>query len=319
MEQTNPIEIEGHSIERIDYRGQPVVTFRMVDELHERPEGTAGRAFRYNKDRLIEGEDFFNAPFDEWCKVLPRQISSISKNHAPMIFLTQFGYLLLVKTLTDDLAWKVQRALTNSYFMAGGAGLDGRAVGRAWNRELRLSMEEQRKFIKAVRIEADRIRKGRGSIESLAGMPMIQAAVRDMLENDPKPRFDGPEAGGNAKALINWLDLLVTECLSDTATFNRGYGLRFEPSLNGSGELEAITFLASTRELYAALIRLSRNSEIDFPFKSVRHLGAKQNYPVDVFQAAGWGFKRNLKHIRGIGLHRFAKRISQGVSRELTE
>jgi hypothetical protein len=214
--------------------------------------------------------------------------------------------------------------LIKSYFIAKGAGLDGRAVSgisgeRAWNRELRLSMEEQRKFIKVVRGEADRIRKGRGSIESLAGMPMIQAAVRDMLENDPKPRFDGPEAGGNAKALINWLDLLVTECLSDTATFNRGYGLRFEPSLNGSGELEAITFLASTRELYAALIRLSRNSEIDFPFKSVRHLGAKQNYPVDVFQAAGWGFKRNLKHIRGIGLHRFTKGISQGVSRELTE
>ncbi|EEX0080363.1 ORF6N domain-containing protein, partial [Salmonella enterica] len=33
-----------------------------------------------------------------------------------IIFLTESGYLMLVKSFTDDLAWKVQRELVNNYF-----------------------------------------------------------------------------------------------------------------------------------------------------------------------------------------------------------
>lgn len=324
MKQNNLVEIEGHSIERIAYQGQPVITLPMVDELHERPEGTARKGFNRNKDRFIETEDFFNVPWAAWSSLNVRETDGQKGGrHAPMTFLTQSGYLLIVKTFTDDRAWRVQRALINSYFTARDAGLHGPgknrvSEGRAWKRELRLSMEEQRKFMKVVRSEADRIRKGRGALESLAGMPIIQAAVRDMLENDPKPRPADPAAGTNAKALIDCLDLLVTEYLSGPDIFRQEYGLRFDPVFDGAGNVESITFLASTRGLHLALMRLSRHFEIDCPFKSARHLGAKQNFPVDVFRAAGWDFKRNIKHIRGTGLHRFRKRLHRKGAAELT-
>ncbi|OSM07623.1 hypothetical protein MAIT1_05002 [Magnetofaba australis IT-1] len=34
------------------------------------------------------------------------------------MLLTQSGYLMLVKSFTDDLAWRVQRELVNRYFHA---------------------------------------------------------------------------------------------------------------------------------------------------------------------------------------------------------
>jgi len=68
-------------------------------------EGTAGRNFRDNRKHFIEGEDYF------------RRNSSQAKSEfgivAPngLVLVTEQGYLMLVKSFTDDLAWKVQRRL----------------------------------------------------------------------------------------------------------------------------------------------------------------------------------------------------------------
>ena len=43
-------------IEKV-YKGQRVVTFKDIDLVHQRPEGTASRNFREHKSRFIEGED----------------------------------------------------------------------------------------------------------------------------------------------------------------------------------------------------------------------------------------------------------------------
>ena len=113
------IEIAGETteIEVKEYRGQRVVTFRDVDRLHKRPEGTAGRAFRENRHRFVEGKDFFAVPRRE----LTTDFVGNSLRGNPnieVILLTESGYLMIVKTLSDDLAWEVQRALVNSYFRA---------------------------------------------------------------------------------------------------------------------------------------------------------------------------------------------------------
>lgn len=60
------VVIDGKEIERIEYSGQPVLTFAMVDTLHERREGAAGESFRDNRDRFVEGVDFVKLPYDEW-------------------------------------------------------------------------------------------------------------------------------------------------------------------------------------------------------------------------------------------------------------
>lgn len=104
------ISNEVHEVQVKEHNGQRVITLRDMEQLHCRPEGTAGRNFRQNSKHLIEGEDYF------------RRNSSEALNDyglkAPngLILLTESGYLMLVKSFTDDLAWQVQRQLVKSYF-----------------------------------------------------------------------------------------------------------------------------------------------------------------------------------------------------------
>ncbi|MBF0341802.1 MAG: ORF6N domain-containing protein [Magnetococcales bacterium] len=99
----------------IEYRGKRVVTFAMVDQVHQRPEGTAKRNFHDNRHRFNEGEDFIKATRDEFRTDLWESFG-FSKFAPSGILLSQSGYLMLVKSFTDDLAWQVQRELVNRYF-----------------------------------------------------------------------------------------------------------------------------------------------------------------------------------------------------------
>lgn len=97
-----------------EYKGQRIVTLRDVDELHQRPEGTASRNFIKNKNKFIEGEDYFQLTKAEI------QSTKIVNYSSPkgLTILTESGYLMLVKSFADDLAWEVQRQLVNNYFRA---------------------------------------------------------------------------------------------------------------------------------------------------------------------------------------------------------
>jgi hypothetical protein len=110
------VSICGSTITRVIYKDQPVVTFEMIDRVHGRPEGTAGRNFRANRERFIEHEDFYrldSISLDEFRRN-NHDVISESAQHA--ILITEMGYLMLVKSFTDDLAWQVQRELVNKYF-----------------------------------------------------------------------------------------------------------------------------------------------------------------------------------------------------------
>ncbi|MEX0447196.1 ORF6N domain-containing protein [Xenorhabdus sp. SGI246] len=98
----------------VEYQGQRVVTFSMIDHVHARPEGTAGRNFREHKPRFIEGIDYYELGSDEIRRNLP---SGVFSDFTPKgVVITESGYLMLVKSFTDDLAWQVQRELVNNYF-----------------------------------------------------------------------------------------------------------------------------------------------------------------------------------------------------------
>ncbi len=105
----NTVTICGHQLPIVEHQGQRVVTLAMVDEVHERPEGTARRNFNENRPRFIEAEDFFVRNSYE-----ARQMGIAAPNG--LTLLTESGYLMLVKSLSDDLAWEVQRQLVRSYF-----------------------------------------------------------------------------------------------------------------------------------------------------------------------------------------------------------
>ena len=94
-----------------EFNGQRVVTFNDIDMLHERIEGTADRNFRENKKHFIENEDYFVLKKNQ-----NNEIRGLEIPNRGITLLTESGYLMLVKSLQDDLAWQVQRELVNNYF-----------------------------------------------------------------------------------------------------------------------------------------------------------------------------------------------------------
>lgn len=106
------IAIENTEMQIREYNGQRVVTFKDIDTVHQRKPGTAKASFRRNKKYFQEETDYV---------VLARNsIGTLStiENIPPkgITLLTESGYLMIVKTFTDDLSWKVQRELVNTYF-----------------------------------------------------------------------------------------------------------------------------------------------------------------------------------------------------------
>ena len=102
-----------------EYRGQRVVTFKDIDAVHGRPDGTARKRFADNRNRFVEGEDYFvvTPKSLEESMMSEKRTSGINEvNPRGTAFITEQGYLMLVKSFTDDLAWKVQRQLVSSYF-----------------------------------------------------------------------------------------------------------------------------------------------------------------------------------------------------------
>lgn len=105
------IKINNKEIAVKEYSSQRVITFKEIDELHERPEGTARQTFNRNKERFAEGRDYFVCQTYEAAKM-----GYTAPNG--MNFITESGYLMLVKPFNDDLSWTVQRQLVDTYFKA---------------------------------------------------------------------------------------------------------------------------------------------------------------------------------------------------------
>ena len=105
------VKINNNDLSVKEFNGQRVVTFKDIDMLHERVEGTADRNFRENKKHFIENEDYFVLKKNQ-----NNEIRGLEIPNRGITLLTESGYLMLVKSLQDDLAWKVQRELVNNYF-----------------------------------------------------------------------------------------------------------------------------------------------------------------------------------------------------------
>ena len=106
------VKIEDTEMQIREYGGQRVVTFKDIDMVHKRPDGTSKNAFKRNKKHLVENEDYVILK----PKVHETYFRNIVVPNRGITVLTESGYLLLVKVFDDELAWKVQRQLVNSYF-----------------------------------------------------------------------------------------------------------------------------------------------------------------------------------------------------------
>ena len=112
------------------WNDQRVVTFRDIDEVHQRPEGTAKKAFSRNRKRFIRDVDYFIVTRSEIQKSVKDTLEYFGDiPNRGITVLTETGYLMVVKPFTDDLSWKVQRRLVSSYFNCG--KLQNEAINRS--------------------------------------------------------------------------------------------------------------------------------------------------------------------------------------------
>ncbi|WP_111931611.1 ORF6C domain-containing protein [Clostridium tertium] len=109
------VKINNTELSVKEFNGQRVVTFKDIDMLHERVEGTASKNFRNNKKHFIKNVDYFELSKNDVGENLS-ETYGFDKKAPKGLLITESGYLMLVKSLQDDLAWKVQRELVNNYF-----------------------------------------------------------------------------------------------------------------------------------------------------------------------------------------------------------
>lgn len=111
------VKIEDTELAIREYNGQRVVTFKDIDTVHKNKSGTAYRNFSRNRKHFIDGTHFF---------ILKKENSNVTICHNRNIVvpnkgltvLTERGYLLVAKSFNDDLSWKVQDQLVDTYFKA---------------------------------------------------------------------------------------------------------------------------------------------------------------------------------------------------------
>lgn len=142
-----------------EYSGKRVVTLKEIDLVHGRPVGTARKRFNDNRSHFIDGEDFFKVKCSEVRPFFGQTLPNGFNPDADITLITESGYMMLVKSFTDDLAWSVQRQLVNSYFRTSSSS--------SWNElsptlqtliNLELQQKEQSRAIEAVNQKVDNIR-----------------------------------------------------------------------------------------------------------------------------------------------------------------
>lgn len=110
------VKINDNELQVKMWKGQRVVTLTDIDRVHERPEGTAKTRFYRHKEKFSENEDYFIIKPADTLKYTKDTLGIKKVPNRGLVLLTESGYLMVVKTYDDDLAWKVQRDLVNTYF-----------------------------------------------------------------------------------------------------------------------------------------------------------------------------------------------------------
>ena len=99
-----------------EYKKERVITAWDIAKVHKKEVNDITKNFNNNKKKFILDEDYFLVNRTE---ISERKISVqdfIPNNVKEIPLFTESGYLMLVKTFTDDLSWDIQRQLVKGYF-----------------------------------------------------------------------------------------------------------------------------------------------------------------------------------------------------------
>lgn len=130
-----------------EWHGKRVVTFKDIGTVHQRPEGTARKRFNDNRKHFVSGVDYFKVKCSEVRPFFGQTLPNGFNPNGDVTLITESGYLMLVKSFTDDLAWKVQRELVDSYFRI-------REHIEPVKQDMQVSVMQPEVFLEAARIMA---------------------------------------------------------------------------------------------------------------------------------------------------------------------
>ena len=94
--------VQGTALQVKEYKGKRVVTFKDIDTVHKRLEGTARKRFNDNRRHFVSGVDFFKTRCSEVRPFFGQTLPNGFNPNAEITLITETGYLMLVKSFTDD-------------------------------------------------------------------------------------------------------------------------------------------------------------------------------------------------------------------------
>lgn len=173
---TQLVSVGNSQIPLVIYRDQPVVTFAMIDQVHQRPEGTARKRFSDNRERFTDGQHYYLVD-SKGLSVLRTEFPGVFGANAPQAMLiTERGYLKLVKTFSDDLAWEVQDQLIDGYFraktLAPTSDIDAMLQQHAMIGRALMEMKAQREAVQAIQQDVAEVKTDIADIK--AALPTVK-------------------------------------------------------------------------------------------------------------------------------------------------
>ena len=176
---SNRIVINGIEIETKEYKGQRVITAYDIAKLHKREVNDVTKNFNNNRDKFILNEDYFLINKND---ISERKISIqefIPNNVKEIPIFTESGYLMLVKSFTDDLSWKIQRMLVKSYFIVKTGQIQPRQLTKIEVLQMALKTELENEKLRNENQAKDEIIKGiNGELELYQLADIINRILR---------------------------------------------------------------------------------------------------------------------------------------------
>lgn len=228
------VTINSVELRPIEVDNQRVVTLAMIDKVHGRPDGTARRSFNTNRARFADGKHCFVRNSSEAAALGITAPNGIT-------LLTERGYLMLVKSFTDDLAWEVQDMLVASYFDKKELIMDVTRrptpyITTAVAREVRLTGSWLERLAKASGITGNQalIAASQGTERMTGVNPLALMGITHMPapqnENLLCPTDIGKRVGGMSAKAIN---LLLTGLGLQTVDHDHRGKVQYEPTSAG--------------------------------------------------------------------------------------
>lgn len=108
------VRINDVEITELFLRGQRVVTFEMVADVHDIDADTVKKSYQRNSHHFTEGKHTFMADEKELQQL--KSSGTLSPSATSLRVFTERGYYKLVKPMRDDVSWQVQDEMAEAYF-----------------------------------------------------------------------------------------------------------------------------------------------------------------------------------------------------------